>query len=1123
MISVTLCQDISLAGWTTAFCLLVVTVAVWLWFNSTSAPPNPISVPPAGPTSDPVRSTRQCVRLCQLNPDKNEGDTDIDIIATRGSGSRQHGAATPSGVQTPVCVGGFPMTADIPKPNATSIQASSGNSLGTMSPNASNATLECLFRITRIFPRPFTRSTAYCYSPLPEGCIRLLRLMPHRDANAPIQCQLFDYTLLDSGKGTHLYEALSYVWGSEEKPQSVSTDKGELRVTANLYMALKRLRDHSLDRIIWVDAICINQDDTEERNRQVQSMAKIYAKASRVVVWLEEATTGGGRVHGEATTDSDRALEELRVAASRQPKTLASGTDHQAMLTLLQRLWFQRIWVLQEVAAARQVLIMCRTTEIDGSVFCSGLDMLNPASHDPDTQSRVRSVAYLINGAIFRPKYASSRVGKFSLAIRPLGELLDMYHNRKATDPRDKIYALLGMSSDDHISAGLLPDYSISWKGLFHRLVTSLVGEKASVETWEEKEITVIKTKGVVLGWVSKVEGHGGWADQQNIHIIFKDIPGHLGGERNARWTLQASAKPIQDGDVVCFLQGASKPTIIRLFEDHCAIIAISVTPTGDKQAEGADVDWPDLLRSRTAFLCDFLLVWDWEKPCGKPEDGEDYESLMNSRALQHATEESESHLHRAARLANMGLIMGDSEKLEEAEKKVRKAADAYKRASRRELSHTLAAMDSLAVMCRGRNELKWAVKLGVIADLLGRRGDYAQITEEGMVRIATSFDQQVMTLLLDQRGTEVKITEEVVKAAARNGSSGKEVMTLLLDQHGIEITVTPKLVETLARSFNMSIMKRLLNQCGTEVKITEEVVKAAAGNGSSGKEVMTLLLDQRGTEVKITEEVVKAAAGNGSSGKEVMKLLLDQRGTEVKITEEVVKAAAGNQSKEVMTLLLDRRGTEVKITEEVVKAAAGNESVGYEVIKLLHRTIGIKVTAGMIEAAATSGQEQVLCFLDQHSSIGSDKESWLKISRLYNAAKTGDAAAVRQLVGNGTPPDKQNIHGVTPLGIASSRGHEAVAQILLATHAVAVNVRSVSGQTPLFWAAAGGHSEVVRMLLDQGAEQTYTDKGGGSPLSLARLNRQADVIDILTKYNGIGAEKACSQIGQGIGRAERM
>jgi hypothetical protein len=121
--------------------------------------------------------------------------------------------------------------------------------------------------------------------------IRLLRLMPNEDETAPVQCKLFDYSLHDSRKGAHLYEALSYV------------DEHDLPVTTNLYAALSHLRDRSVERIIWVDAICIKQPDRKERGRQVQIMAKIYSKAHRVIVWL-----------GETTDNSDRALEEIRVA-----------------------------------------------------------------------------------------------------------------------------------------------------------------------------------------------------------------------------------------------------------------------------------------------------------------------------------------------------------------------------------------------------------------------------------------------------------------------------------------------------------------------------------------------------------------------------------------------------------------------------------------------------------------------------------------------------------------------------------------------------------------------------------------------------------------------------------------
>lgn len=213
-------------------------------------------------------------------------------------------------------------------------------------------------------------SPDYCYSPLPEACIRLLRLMPHKDECTPIQCQIFDYHLLGSDEGHHLYEALSYVWGTSEKLRTVYVDKARLAVTENLHAALSRLRDRSLPRIIWADAICINQDDTQERDHQVLFMAEIYAKASRVVVWLgEPPTAGGGQADQDGAEDGDLAIESMRVAAhthyeqsseafnsdqevehgsnavSSASRASEGGTDKRAILALLQHHWFRRIWV----------------------------------------------------------------------------------------------------------------------------------------------------------------------------------------------------------------------------------------------------------------------------------------------------------------------------------------------------------------------------------------------------------------------------------------------------------------------------------------------------------------------------------------------------------------------------------------------------------------------------------------------------------------------------------------------------------------------------------------------------------------------------------------------------------
>lgn len=143
-----------------------------------------------------------------------------------------------------------------------------------------------------------------------------------------------------------MYDALSYVWGSEEDKQPIliqSDDKvddstGENRrlfVTANLHAALSHLRDQFLERVIWIDAVCINQEDDDEKGRQVQSMAKIYACANRVIVWL-----------GEAASGSDKALTAIQNAAkARRESPIIDTLTLQAIFALLERQWFKRIWV----------------------------------------------------------------------------------------------------------------------------------------------------------------------------------------------------------------------------------------------------------------------------------------------------------------------------------------------------------------------------------------------------------------------------------------------------------------------------------------------------------------------------------------------------------------------------------------------------------------------------------------------------------------------------------------------------------------------------------------------------------------------------------------------------------
>lgn len=149
-----------------------------------------------------------------------------------------------------------------------------------------------------------------------------------------------------------------------------------------------------------MDALCINQADMEERGRQVRFMAEVYSKANRVVVWLGESEA---RDHGAF---------QAMLEAGEKSSPLASD-KLQAVRALLNRPWFRRIWVLQEVAAARNLRIMCGSTEIDGYAFSLCLETL------PTMQNRLLSVTYLMKPSIFRPRYEMDPTGRVSFENMP--------------------------------------------------------------------------------------------------------------------------------------------------------------------------------------------------------------------------------------------------------------------------------------------------------------------------------------------------------------------------------------------------------------------------------------------------------------------------------------------------------------------------------------------------------------------------------------------------------------------------------------------------------------------------------------------------------------------------------
>jgi hypothetical protein len=116
-----------------------------------------------------------------------------------------------------------------------------------------------------------------------QQAVRLLALKPG-SKSAPLVVSLTEACVDDDLD----YEAISYTWatedGNDQRSNLILCDGRYVRVTTNCEAALRQYRDPNVEKILWIDAICINQDDIVERGHQVQLMGKIYSKASRVLV-----------------------------------------------------------------------------------------------------------------------------------------------------------------------------------------------------------------------------------------------------------------------------------------------------------------------------------------------------------------------------------------------------------------------------------------------------------------------------------------------------------------------------------------------------------------------------------------------------------------------------------------------------------------------------------------------------------------------------------------------------------------------------------------------------------------------------------------------------------------------
>lgn len=156
------------------------------------------------------------------------------------------------------------------------------------------------------------------------------------------------------------YHALSYCWGSLQRDAAILLDGFKFPVTQNLLRALEALRKPRTTLLIWIDQICINQYDDRERSHQVSIMKHIFNKAMKIYVWL-----------GESDSRSEKLFEYAKKLRRGEdsPKSvlnrlLGPRELRHAIQDLLERPWFQRVWVIPEVALSRYTTVACGRSHV---------------------------------------------------------------------------------------------------------------------------------------------------------------------------------------------------------------------------------------------------------------------------------------------------------------------------------------------------------------------------------------------------------------------------------------------------------------------------------------------------------------------------------------------------------------------------------------------------------------------------------------------------------------------------------------------------------------------------------------------------------------------------------------
>ncbi|KAH6648824.1 HET domain protein [Truncatella angustata] len=314
----------------------------------------------------------------------------------------------------------------------------------------------------------------YSYEPLPPinevgqtpSFTRLMLLAPGI-GDHPLECSLI---VIDPANSPLQYEALSYVWGTERAPTPIRCGNGIIGITLNLERALKDLRVPHQTRPLWVDALCTNQKDLDERARQVAYMRQVYKHARRVVVWLgpldgirsraimraQELCAFRAMLMETTFPDSNHVGESPSVTPEIEVillDALNAESEHasaEALMQLFESDYFKRVWCIQEVVASRSAIAKSGDMEMDFYELLSIIKLIltkqivdrrGPA-FPPNT------LQFWVTVLIQRDRSYYPNALKVENSLGKMLNVLMGIRDFQSTDPRDRLFAILGITDE---------------------------------------------------------------------------------------------------------------------------------------------------------------------------------------------------------------------------------------------------------------------------------------------------------------------------------------------------------------------------------------------------------------------------------------------------------------------------------------------------------------------------------------------------------------------------------------------------------------------------------------------------------------------------------------------------